>query len=204
MAQRVTVHTPTMLTVKRSEGEAMPKRAYGCVFCVTGKEQEVADRIQRVCPEVCATAVFQEKHKSVCGKKNKIKAVVLPGYVFFEAPDDTGIVIHFPKMDIIRVLKGNDHDWQLTGDDYEFARWLFSYQGCLGFSTAYREGDRIRILSGPLKDMEGMISRMDRRGRSGQVTVKFNERDVKLWLGFDLVDTLPIINGRCHSEETSE
>lgn len=124
---------------------------------------------------------------------------MLPGYVFFEAPDDSGIVIHFPKMDIIRVLKGNDHDWQLTGDDYEFARWLFSYQGCLEFSTAYREGDRIRILSGPLKDMEGMISRMDRRGRSGQVTVKFNERDVKLWLGFDLIDVLPDAGDHCTS-----
>lgn len=60
----------------------MPKRAYGCVFCITGKEQAVAECIQQVCPEVRATAVFQEKYKSVCGKKSKIKAVVLPGYVF--------------------------------------------------------------------------------------------------------------------------
>lgn len=194
----------TKLTWERSEGEAMPKNAYGCVFCISGREQEVAERIQRVCPEVRATAVFQEKYKSVCGKKSRIKAVIMPGYVFFEAPDDAGIVSHFPTIDIIRVLKGNDHDWQLTGNDDEFARWLFSYQGCLKFSTAYREGDRIRIISGPLKDMEGMITRVDRRGRSGQVTIKFNNRDVKLWLGFDLVDTLPNTNGRCHSEKKSE
>lgn len=27
-------------------------RAYGCVFCVTGKEQQVAEQIHHVCPDV--------------------------------------------------------------------------------------------------------------------------------------------------------
>ena len=180
------------------------RKAYGCVFCITGKEREVAERIQRVCPEIRATAVMQEKYKSVDGKKSRIQAVLLPGYVFFEAPDDAGAVIRFPKMDIIRVLRGNDIDWQLAGGDLEFARWVFGYQGVLGFSTAYREGARIRIVSGPLKDMEGMITRIDRRGRSGQVTVKFNGRDVKLWLGFDLIDPLPELDGGHRSEEKKE
>lgn len=182
----------------------MPKRAYGCVFCITGKEQEVAERIQLVCPEVRATAVVQEKYKSVCGRKSKVKAVVLPGYVFFDAPDDPDAVLHFPMVDIIRILKGNGLHWQLTGDDHEFARWLFSCQGCLAFSTAYREGDRIRILSGPLKDMEGMITRVDKRGRSGQVTVRFFDREVRLWLGFDLVEELPAEMGGISPEKISE
>lgn len=113
---------------------------------------------------------------------------MLPGYVFFEAPDDVSAVVRFPRNDILRILAGNDQDWRLTGSDQEFAKWLFSYDGCIRFSTAYQEGDRIRIASGPLKDMEGMISRIDRRGRSGQVTVRFDQREVKLWLGFDLIE----------------
>lgn len=182
----------------------MSNRAYGCVFCMTGREQEVAASIQRACPDVRATAVFQEKHKSVGGKKSRVRVVIMPGYVFFDAPDEPDIALRLPRVDIIRILKDDDNGWQLAGSDYEFARWLFSYQGCLEFSKAYHEGDRIRILSGPLKDMEGMISRIDRRGRSGQVTVRFNGRDVRLWLGFELIDTVPDANGGHPSEKTSE
>ena len=49
-----------------------------------------------------------------------------------------------------------------------------------------------------------MISRIDRRGRSGQVTVRFNGRDIRLWLGFELVDSVPDINGGRPSEKISE
>lgn len=164
------------------------RNAYGCIFCLTGRERVVADRIQCVCPEVRAAAAMQEKYKSVNGIKSKIQAVVLPGYVFFEAPDDVNAITHFPRADIVRILRGNDQDWRLTGSDYTFAKWLFSYDGCIRFSTAYREGDRIRIASGPLKDMEGRIRRIDKHGRSGLVSLKFNNRDVKLWLGFDLIE----------------
>lgn len=182
----------------------MPKRAYGCVFCITGKEREVAQSIERACPDVRATAVFQEKHKSVGGRKSRVREVIMPGYVFFDAPDDPEVSLRLPRIDIVRILKDNGNYWQLSGSDNEFARWLFSYNGCLEFSKAYNEGDRIRIISGPLKDMEGMISRIDRRGRSGQVTVRFNGRDIRLWLGFELVDSVPDINGGRPSEKISE
>lgn len=166
-------------------------RAFGCVFCVTGKEQAVADYIQLVCPEVRAVAVFQEKYKTVQGQKSRVKAVMLPGYVFFEAPVDSNYVFSFSCKEIIRILKGNEKDWQLKGKDYDFARWIFSYQGLINFSTAYRDGDRIRILSGPLKDLEGMICRVDKRGRSAQVALNFNDREVMIWLNFELIETLP-------------
>ena len=77
---------------------------------------------------------------------------------------------------------------RLQGGDRQFARWLFQYDGLLDFSKACREGSRIRIISGPLKDMEGKILRVDKRGRSGQVTLEFNGRTIPIWLGFELID----------------
>lgn len=179
------------------------QRAYGCIFCLTGREQAVAERIQCACSEVRATAAMQEKYKSVNGKKSKVQTVMLPGYVFFEVPDDVSIIMRLPRKDVLRILMGNDQDWRLAGSDHKFAEWLFSYDGCISFSTAYREGDHIRIVSGPLKDMEGMISRIDKRGRSGQVIVKFNQRDVKLWLGFDLIEKPFDMSRRGSSEKKS-
>ena len=169
-----------------------PQVCYGCVFCTTGKEQAVARMIDAVGREygVHAVAARQEKHKSVNGQKSKIIAVVLPSYVFFRTPPDMRDISWMPRMDVIRVLTYEDGDWRLMGSDAQFAEWLYRYDGLLGFSTAYKEGERIRIISGPLKDMEGCITRIDKRGRSGQVAIEFNNKIRTVWLGFDLINSM--------------
>lgn len=170
-----------------------PEAHYGCVFCTTGKETVVARLIERAGRDwgVHAVAARQEKHKSENGKKSKIIAVVLKSYVFFRAPADMPDIAWMPREDIIKVLTYEDGDWRLMGEDGRFAEWLFSYDGLLSFSTAYKEGERIRIISGPLKDMEGQIRRIDKRGRSGQVAIEFNHKVTQVWLGFDLVNPMP-------------
>ena len=177
----------------KSGGEAMlstDRPVYGCLFCATGKEKSVLESIRLTCSDVRATTARQEKFKTDHGKKTKVTALLLPGYVFFEtsAPSDTPL--HFPHDGIIRLLTDTDGCWQLYGDDERFVRWLFSYNGLLPFSTAYQEGTRIRVIDGPLKDMEGFIRRIDKRGHSGQITVSFNHRELNVWLAFDLVEKI--------------
>lgn len=170
-----------------------PRAQYGCVFCATGREAVVAQMIEAAGRAwgVRAVAARQEKHKSENGQKSKVIAVVLKSYVFFRAPADMPDIAWMPRGEIIRVLTYEDGDWRLMGEDGQFAEWLFSYDGLLRFSTAYREGERIRIVSGPLKDMEGQIRRIDKRGRSGQVAIEFNHKVTLVWLGFDLVNPMP-------------
>lgn len=195
-----------MLSAERSEGEAMlepmEKRpsacgddqsqdlAYGCLFCITGKEQGVAEQIQATCPNVRATTMRQMKYRTCKKVKTREEAILLPSYVFFEAPSSMEPSIEFPMQNVIRVLSMDSGIWQLQGEDERFVRWLFQYDGLLGFSKAYKEGDRIRIISGPLKDMEGKIRRVDKRGMSGQVILSFYGKDVPVWLGFELVRTI--------------
>ena len=174
----------------RVEGD----RVYGCVFCKTGKEMAVASMMQAACPDIRATTARQEKPKTVAGKKTRVEAILLPGYVFFEAPLEMESIAWMPMMHVIRVLK-EDGDWRLAGSDERFARWLFGYNGLLSFSKAYQEGSRVRIISGPLKDMEGCIRRVDRRGHSGQVALEFDHKTVTVWLGFDLVDPVESLGG---------
>ena len=166
--------------------------AYGCVFCITGKEQALAEQIQSLCPSVSAITMRRMKYRTYKGSKYREEAVVLPGYVFFSAPTEIKPSDCFPKQDIIRILTSEKWHWQLMGEDEEFARWLFTYDGLLDFSKAYREGERIRILSGPLKDLEGKITRIDKRGCSGQVILNFNGRSIPVWLGFEMVSPIEI------------
>ena len=95
----------------------------------------------------------------------------------------------FPRQNVIRTLS-TEGDWRLRGADEQFTRWLFRYDRLLSLSQAYRDGDRIRIISGPLKDMEGRIRRVDKRGMSGQVLLSFNGREIPTRLSFELIDRI--------------
>jgi len=175
------------------EGEALSEasdveRAYGCVFCVAGKEEAIAHRIEQVCGNVRTVVARQHKRKSEQGKTRIEDAILFPGYVFFEAPTGLEAVLKFPKENVFSVLKTESGDWQLYGDDAKFAQWLFSYDGLIPFSKAYQEGDLIRIITGPLKDFEGWITHIDKRNKNGKVTVQFCNREISVWLGFEIVE----------------
>lgn len=163
-----------------------PAMAYGCLFCKTGREERVAEQIRSVCPEVQTTTMRQLKYRTHNGEKCLEESLLLPSYVFFRGPAGLEPAA-FPKQHLIRVLSVDGKDWQLQGDDLLFVQWLFRQRGLLGVSQACQEGDRVRILSGPLKDLEGSVRRVDRRGRSGQVVLSFRGREISVWLGFEWV-----------------
>ncbi len=98
--------------------------AYGCLFCMTGKEQSVAERVQTACPDVRAITMRKIKYR-VCKKvKRTEEAIVLPGYVFFQAPSYIEPVLVFPKQNVIRTLS-MEGDWRLRGADEQFTRLAF-------------------------------------------------------------------------------
>lgn len=108
--------------------------------------------------------------------------------LFVEVEPGDEAVFRLPKDNLLKLLMLPDSDWRLHGDDECFARWIFSLGGLITISKACQEGDRVKILSGPLKDLEGCILRVDKRNRSGQILLTFNEKTIKAWLGFDLVE----------------
>ncbi len=164
--------------------------SYGCVFCLTGKERQVAEMIQLACPEAEAITMRKTRYRTCRKVKTLEEVIVMPSYVFFKAPSETEPLVRFPHQDVIRILTTDHGEWRLSGADEQFVKWLFHYHGLLGLSQAFKEGDRIRIVSGPLKDMEGKITRVDKRGCSGQVVLSFNGKDIPVWLSFEMINTL--------------
>lgn len=171
-----------------SVGASKKKMAYGCIFCLTGKEIAVAADIQRRCAQIRAIAVRQNKRFTHGGVTTLREVVLLYGYVLLEAPENAVLHEALKQVDSITILTDTDGDWRLYGKDEDYARWAFSYHGLIGLSRAYRVGEQIQIVDGPLKDLEGKISRIDRRNRSGQVTLQFWGKEIKVWLGFEIIE----------------
>lgn len=124
---------------------------------------------------------------------------LLPGYVFFQIAEngsethgttDTVLsaLLDFSQIDsVLKLLKYSDGKWQLLGSDDLFAGMLFETGGNIGLSQAYYDrGNRIRVLSGFLKDYEGYITNVNRKKKTVEVKVDLQGRKVIMWLGYEL------------------
>ena len=171
-----------------TEGLKATDHAFGCVFCLTGAELLAAQRLETAWSAVVkARAVSVLKWRTDHGRKSLCPEVLYKRYVFFEAPPEFEPTGRLPDP-CLKVLKNEDNDWQLTGHDAWFASWILKQDGRIGLSEARKVGDRIQIQSGPLKDVEGYIVKVDARGRSCQVKLTVNGRELRAWLGFELID----------------
>ncbi len=175
---------PSLTAFKADCGD----RLYGCAFCATGKEEAVARSIEVVCPGIRATPVRQIKRKTVGGHTSLVAQIAFPGYVFLEVEPAGESIFRLPRENLKTLLMTPNSGWRLSGDDERYARWIFSQGGLISMSKACMEGGRIRIVSGPLKDLEGHILRIDKRNRNGQIMLTFNNRTLKAWLGFEMIE----------------
>ena len=130
----------------------------------------------------------QQKRKTIRGITHTEEAILFPGYIFFTAPVNMESTLELSNEYTLSILTTDRDDWRLYGADARIAQWLFTYNGILTFSKTYQEGDRIRIIEGPLKSVEGSIERIVKRDRSAQVALHFCNRIIKIWLGFEILE----------------
>lgn len=163
---------------------------YACLFCKTGKEAMISQIIMQNIPSIEATDIRQIKHRSIDGQKLKEIRNLLPGYVFLRIPQGKKINPYdCTKIEgVFRLLTQSNGDWQLDGADEAFVSWVFEREGLIGLSEAIAQGSKVKVLSGPLKDLEGHIVKIDKRGRNGQIEIKFDSRVWRFWLAFEYTE----------------
>ena len=180
----------------------------GCFFCKSGKEAEVVQRFHSAFPD--SWVIFPTCTRYWRTKKEAVEYQVplMPGYVFFEVDAsqagipstmddicyqdqrsiDASLLDFSRSAHVLKLLRYANDGWRLQGSDDAFVQTLFSVEGNIDVSKAcFDEGDRIRILSGFLKDYEGCITRVNRKARTVQVSMNFHEKNVSMWLGYELV-----------------
>ncbi len=167
----------------------------GCLFCKSGKEQDVVRQFQRAFPEGRALAPTRSRYRRVRDTAVEERVTLLPGYVFFEA-DAEGVealeaaLPAFVRSDsVLKLLRYTDGTWRLRGYDDQFARLLFEAGGNIGVSQAYFDvNKRIRILGGFLKGREGAIVRVNRKAKTVEVRVDLQGKKVSMRLGYEMVE----------------
>lgn len=161
----------------------------GCVFCKTGQEEAAARLLNTTARMHHAFVPKKVEHRSEKGIRTTTQKVLFPGYVFFQAEPDWHPTLLMYHADYILRILTKDGSWHLHGDDAHLVQWLMEHDGLLGMSKAYAEGTRVIIKSGPLKELEGIISKVDRHNRNGMVTLDLFGRKTTIWLPFELMES---------------
>lgn len=185
----------------------------GCFFCKSGREADVIRHFNITFPNGKAIIATRTKIRRTREAAIEEYVPLLPGYVFFEIKEDgtpasgnmeavLQALLEFSRIDsVLKLLRYSDGKWRLFGSDNLFAEMLFKTEGNIGLSQAYFDkGDRIRILSGFLKDYEGYITSVNRKNKTVVVTVNLQGKKAIMRLGYELVETVDSTPKSCEHE----
>ena len=158
-----------------------------CVFCLTGHEQQVVGRLERMGFE-CMVA-FAVRVVTKDGRERLERRKLFPGYVFFRAEGlDGHQVMEVQGLShVIKLLRYEEGAYALSQQDLQFIAWLWQRGGALEVSRVYREGDRIRVIDGPLKDYEGQIVQVNLKRKSVAIQLTGKSLLGKVWCSVELV-----------------
>lgn len=168
-------------------GSVCKQFEYGCMFCETGREDAVAAYINHRYPQIEALPVAQMKHKSQNGQRSYVRHIMLPGYIFFKTRESM-LPLELTRIPgVFRVLYAEGREWQLKHENRAFAKWVYDCSGLIDVSKVYVEGEAVRIVDGPLRDIQGNILKVDKRNRNCLVGLRFNDNLFRVWMAFDYI-----------------
>lgn len=144
------------------------------LFVATGNEDRVKERLHFSLGTELRAVVpkrrMRERHNGIW--MDKIRTL-FPGYVLLNG-EITGknyfVIRDIPG--VIRLLQDRDGPQVIDENEIAIISRLTIQNEIIGFSKVYMEGNRVRVIDGPLVGLEGYIASIDKR--KGRVKVALN------------------------------
>ena len=159
-----------------------------CLYVLYGLEVLIANKFNQKFPDLLSLPILKYQHKSVNGVKTIIQKPMLSNYVFLYLPKDMNVYDLKIDGSTFKILNPKNDDGKLVGYDLKYALRMLQAGGIVDMSKAIKENDRVKIVSGPLKEVEAKIRKMDPRNRNAKVVVDFMGRSTEIWLPFEYMD----------------
>lgn len=169
---------------------------YYVIQVAPGMEERTEILIQkRVGNELydCCFHPIRHVRKKFHGEWRDQHEKLLPGYVFIISNSVEELYPELRRVPLLTKLLGKDGEQFTALSDCE-VRWLEKLMkaaadrsGEVELSQVAAKGDTITVLSGPLKNMEGRIKKINLHKRIAEVEVEFMNRKTILHLGIEIV-----------------
>ena len=159
-----------------------------CLFCETNKTKFVEKTVCEVtgCKALCPKQIQHTWAKG--GGTRDVVNDLMPGYVFLYCERKEDISLLNTLQGVIRCLSSTAGEYELTGQDEQFALMLLDKNGMIGKTRVYREGQMIRIAGGAFAGVTARIMKVERRLSRMQIEIPFARQLVRTWVEYEIVE----------------
>ncbi|MFA5513549.1 MAG: transcription termination/antitermination NusG family protein [Sphaerochaetaceae bacterium] len=152
-----------------------------CLYCKTGSESKLVDLLKNSMHNYLNVEAEIFYPLRVMNQKNRgiwrsVEQPLLPGYLFLyldkEIPFPTFLISQ--ERNAYKVLRYSDGTMALKDQDEKYALWVYRHKGSFEASTVlFKEGQMIKVIDGPLMEMDGQIVKIDRHHKRVVVEMMF-------------------------------
>lgn len=166
---------------------------YYAIQVVTRHESDWIDRISLNIHSIVFHKIMKKMYIRRAGKTRLKELPLFPGYIFFEYPEDSlpPDLIHIMRRTkyFMRFLPCNENPRPLDSHDQEIIRHFIHFGSLIPPSlVTFDENQKIRVVSGPLQGIEGLIVKVDRRKRRAKVRLTLADSVMLLDLSFEVME----------------
>ena len=157
----------------------------------TGREEQIMEearsyQVQEYFDEIFAP--HYERKKKYLGQWHMETALLFPGYLFVISSRPEELYQALKRVPKLTKLLGTGEKWTpMTEEDIAIVKRLSGQKHLMEFSEGYIQGGKVTVTKGPLKGLEGNISRIDRHRRLAWLTVELFGRTVELQAGLEII-----------------
>jgi len=166
---------------------------YYVIQLLTGKEESFLKHAKKTILDENIRFLWLRRELFIkkAGIPKKTVSSIFPGYIFVESDsisyDFYKTIRKFPGF--CRFLRDNDDIRPLPNDDKRFVYQLSLNGEVAGISKIYfNKDDRIKVVSGPMKGLEGEIIKVDKRKKRAKIKLKLYENSFLIDFGFELIE----------------
>lgn len=156
-------------------------------------EEQIGVLIERELYGRCFHPIRHVK-KKIRGEWRELREKLLPGYVFIVSDDIEELYLRLRYVPAFTKLLGKDGGQFVPLPEHE-VEWLKKITGSSGNNMeaeisriSVSKDDVVTILSGPLKNIEGYIKKIDLHRRIAKVEVDFMNRKTVIHLGIEMIE----------------
>lgn len=125
---------------------------------------------------------------------------LFPGYVFVESENLLGDLDLYWTLrttkGFIRFLGDNKKPTPISEKDLSLLRHFISFGEVADTSrVTFDENDRIVVIEGPLKGLEGQIERVDKRKGRARISLEMCNSSFHIYLGFEIIERVSTEGG---------
>lgn len=143
---------------------------YYCIS-VIGDEEKFSERVQRKILGI-RTIVFKKKMRLKKGKQYEER--LFPGYVFLETDREIDVCAFRKIIGFCRFLPETKDAHRILGNDLEIIKKLLFYGTVMDeVPVMFDENDKVVILSGPFKGLDGHVVAVNKRNHRLNVQLDF-------------------------------